>query len=45
MDYQFIDAGIVIVTQDNLETYASDVRKITDGIAADLKTRYLRPPK
>ena len=44
-DYQFIDAGIVIVTQDNLETYASDVRKITDGIAADLKTRYLRPPK
>jgi ribose transport system substrate-binding protein len=44
-DYQFIDAGIVIVTKDNLETYASDVRKITDGIAADLKTRYLRPPK
>jgi ribose transport system substrate-binding protein len=44
-DYQFIDAGIVIVTRDNLETYASDVRKITDGIAADLKTRYLRPPK
>jgi ribose transport system substrate-binding protein len=44
-DYQFIDAGIVIVTRDNLETYASDVRKITDGIANDLKTRYLRPPK
>jgi ribose transport system substrate-binding protein len=44
-DYQFIDAGIVIVTKDNLETYASDVRKITDGIAADLKALYLRPPQ
>jgi len=43
-DYQFIDAGIVIVTKDNLEAYAAEVRKITDGIAADLKTKYLRAP-
>jgi len=44
-DYQFIDAGIVIVTKDNLDTYAAEVGKITDGIAADLRTKYLRPPK
>jgi len=44
-DYQFVNAGIVIVTKDNLDTYAADVRKITDGIAADLKTKYLRPPQ
>jgi len=43
-DYQFIDAGIVIVTKDSLDTYAAEVRKITDGIAADLKTKYLRAP-
>ncbi len=43
--YQFIDAGIVIVTKDNIDTYAAEVRKITDGIAAELRTRYLRPPK
>jgi ribose transport system substrate-binding protein len=44
-DYQFIDAGIVIVTRDNVDTFAAEVRKITDGIAADLKTKYLRAPK
>jgi ribose transport system substrate-binding protein len=44
-DYQFINAGIVIVTKDNVDTYAAEVRKITDGIAADLKTKYLRPPQ
>ena len=43
--YQFINAGIVIVTKDNIDTYAAEVRKITDGIAAELRTRYLRPPK
>ncbi len=43
--YQFIDAGIVVVTKDNIDTYAAEVRKITDGIAAELRTRYLRPPK
>jgi ribose transport system substrate-binding protein len=44
-DYQFIDAGIVIVTKANVDTYAAEVRKITDGIAADLKAKYLRAPK
>jgi ribose transport system substrate-binding protein len=43
--YQFIDAGIVIVTKDNIDTYAAEVRKITDGIAAELRTKYLRPPE
>jgi ribose transport system substrate-binding protein len=44
-DYQFIDAGIVVVTKDNVDTYAAEVRKITDRIAADLKAKYLRAPK
>jgi len=43
-DYQFIDAGIVVVTKDNVDTYAKDVRKITDRIVAELKTKYLAPP-
>jgi ribose transport system substrate-binding protein len=43
--YQFVNAGIVVVTQDNLDTYAAEVRKITDGIAAELKTKYLNPPR
>ncbi len=43
--YQFINAGIVIVTRDNIDTYAAEVRRITDGIAAELRSRYLRPPK
>jgi ribose transport system substrate-binding protein len=44
-DYQFIDAGILVVTKDNVDTYAAEVRKITDRIAADLKVKYLRPPR
>ena len=43
--YQFINAGIVIVTKDNIDTYAAEVRKITDGIAAELRVKYLQPPK
>jgi len=44
-EYQFIDAGFVVVTKDNVDTYAAEVRKITDRIAADLKAKYLRAPK
>ncbi|MBM3309979.1 MAG: substrate-binding domain-containing protein [Candidatus Aminicenantes bacterium] len=44
-EYQFINAGIVVVTRDNLETYAAEVARITDGLAAELRTKYLRPPK
>ncbi len=43
-DYQFINAGAVVVTKANVDTYATEVRKITDGIVADLKTKYLTPP-
>ena len=44
-DYQFINAGIVIVKKDNLDTYAAEVKKTTDRIVGELKTKYLDPPK
>ncbi len=44
-DYQFIDAGLLVVNKGNVDTYAGEVRKITDRILGDLKTRYLSPPK
>jgi len=43
--YQFINAGIIVVTKGNLDSYAAEVRKITDGIASELKTKYLNPPE
>ena len=43
-DYQFINAGIVVVTKDNVDTFPAEVRKITEGIIADLPTKYLDPP-
>ena len=43
-DYQFINAGIVVVTKDNLDSYANEVRATTDRILADVKTKYLSPP-
>jgi ribose transport system substrate-binding protein len=44
-DYQFIDAGIVVVTKANVDTYAAEVRAITDRLAGELRTRYLKPPR
>lgn len=44
-DYQFINAGIVIVKKENLDTYAAEVKKTTDRIVGELKTKYLNPPK
>jgi ribose transport system substrate-binding protein len=44
-DYQFINAGLVVVTRDNLDNYSADIRKVTDGIVAELKTKYLNAPK
>jgi ribose transport system substrate-binding protein len=43
-DYQFINAGIVLVNKDNVDSYSKEVRKITDSIVAELKTRYMTPP-
>jgi ribose transport system substrate-binding protein len=43
-DYQFINAGIAVVTKANVDTYKQEVKKITDGIVADLKSKYLTAP-
>jgi ribose transport system substrate-binding protein len=43
-DYQFINAGIVVVTGENLDTYGDEVRAATDRILTDVKTKYLGPP-
>jgi len=40
--YQFINAGHVIITQDNIDTYADEIRSITDRIIADIDTKYLK---
>lgn len=44
-DYQFINAGIVVVTRANLDSYPADIRKVTEGLVAELKTKYLNPPR
>ncbi len=43
-DYQFINAGTVIITKDNLDTYAAEVRKHTDRMLKEVKTEYLQAP-
>ena len=40
--YQFINAGHVIITKDNIDTYTDDIRAITDRIVADIDTTYLK---
>lgn len=40
--YQFINAGHVIITRDNLDTYAAEVMAITDRIIAEIDTKYLK---
>lgn len=42
--YQFINAGHVIVTRDNIDTYADEIRALTDAIIADIETTYLQAP-
>lgn len=42
--YQFINAGIIIVTKANVDTYPAEVRKKTDALLADLN-HYLNPPR
>ncbi len=44
-EYQFIDAGIVVVNKDNVDTYAAEVQKITDALMKDVKSKYLQAPK
>jgi ribose transport system substrate-binding protein len=42
--YQFINSGIVVVEKSNIDSYAGLIRKLTDGILGDLKTKYLIAP-
>ncbi|HVU35609.1 MAG TPA: substrate-binding domain-containing protein [Opitutaceae bacterium] len=42
--YQFIDSGCVPVTGANLDTFQSDIDRMTRSIVAELKTKYLLPP-
>jgi ribose transport system substrate-binding protein len=44
-DYAFINAGIVIVSQSNLDAYAAEVQQTTARLVASLKTKYLAPPQ
>jgi ribose transport system substrate-binding protein len=36
-----IDAGIVMVTKANLDTYNDDLTKVTNKIKADMTTKYV----
>lgn len=45
VDYQFVDAGFIVITKDNVDTYQKEISKITDSILADLKVKYLSAPK
>jgi ribose transport system substrate-binding protein len=43
--YQFIDSGCVPVTKANLDTFESDIDKVTNEIVGGLKEKYLNPPE
>ena len=45
VDYQFVDAGFIVITKDNVDTYQKEISKITDSILTDLKVKYLSAPK
>ena len=44
-DYQFIDAGCVPVTKENVDSFQRDIEAKTKTIVSELKTKYLNPPK
>ncbi len=43
--YQFIDAGHVIITKANVDSYKDEVQAITDTILANIETKYLNAPE
>jgi ribose transport system substrate-binding protein len=43
-DYQFIDAGCVPVTKENVDSFQNGIEAMTRTIVSDLKTKYLQPP-
>jgi ribose transport system substrate-binding protein len=44
-NYQFIDAGCVPVTKENVDSFQKDIEVKTKTIVAELKTKYLVEPK
>ena len=44
MDYQFVDAGCVPVTKENVDSFQAGIEAMTKTIVSELKTRYLNPP-
>jgi ribose transport system substrate-binding protein len=44
-DYQFVDAGCVPVTKENVDSFQAGIEAMTKTIVAELKTKYLTPPK
>jgi hypothetical protein len=38
----YINAGTAVVTKENVDSFESDITAITDGIKADLETKYLK---
>ena len=45
LDYQFVDAGFVVINKENVDTYQKEIDRITDSIMTDLKVKYLSAPK
>lgn len=44
-NYQFIDAGCVPVTKENVDSFQSGIEEMTKRIVGELKTKYLNPPE
>jgi ribose transport system substrate-binding protein len=43
--YQFVDAGCVPVTKENVDSFQSGIEAMTKTIVGELKTKYLLPPQ
>ena len=44
-NYQFIDAGFLPVTKENVDSFQKEIEVKTKAIVAELKTKYLVEPK
>ena len=43
--YQFVDSGSVAVDRSNVDNFQPGIEQLTRNIVAELKTKYLQPPK
>ncbi len=43
--YQFVDAGCVPVTKENVDSFQAGIEAMTKTIVDELKTKYLNAPK